>query len=217
MKLFTVVAVTCFLPVGSNLVELQAITLEKSGFSPNRGARPMTKSVCQGGRRGISFDDIADHDLDPVPIVGVRSISISFRDKVDSIQVTYVRSRLGLWLREMLFRAPRHGLLRSKPTKITLGQYEHIVKVEGQTNGKHINQLTITTSENKVYGPYGKNASTSFSFEGYIVGFYGGYGLHLSKIGVYSIKLLKESDTFGETLSTIRPTSVDHPELEYNR
>ena len=159
----------------------------------------MTKSMCQGGKNGIPFDDIANHNLDPIPIIGVRSISISSRDKVDSIQVTYVRSRLGMWQREMLFRAPRHGLPRSKPTKITLGQSEYIVKVEGQTNGKVINQLTITTSKNKVYGPFGKNGSTSFSLEGYIVGFYGGFGLHLDRIGVYSIKLLKKSDAFGGT------------------
>ena len=159
----------------------------------------MTKSPYYGGKQGTPFDDIADFNLDPNPIIGVYSISISFRDKVDSIQVTYVRARpedAGV------FRAPRHGMLRSKPTLITLDEHEIIVKIEGQTDGKFVNQLMFTTtgssSGKKVYGPFGRNGSKCFSFEGYIVAFYGGGGpRHIDRIGVYSIKLLKKSHAFG--------------------
>jgi hypothetical protein len=39
--------------------------------------------------------------------------------------------------------------------------------------------------------------SIPFSFEGFILAFFGGYGLHLNSIGVYSIATLKKSDSFG--------------------
>jgi hypothetical protein len=195
------VVLTFFLLAGLHSTESEVITV--GDYIPNHGGRPMTKSTYYGGRGGRLFDDVVDYDLGVVPIVGVQSISISYRDKVDSIQVTYVRSRQPLVGRN-LFRAPTHGILKSKPTRITLDQYEHVVKVEGQTDGKYITQLTITTdgwkNGNTVYGPFGKNGTQSFLFEGFIVAFYGGHGLmHLNSIGVYSIKELKKSDMFGGT------------------
>ena len=91
-----------------------------------------------------------------------------------------------------------------KPTLITLDKREIIVKVEGQTDGKFVNQLMFTTtgssSGKKVYGPFGRNGSKCFSFEGYIVAFYGRGGpRHLNRIGMHSIKLLKKSHAFGGT------------------
>jgi hypothetical protein len=202
IRSFSIVVLTCFLLAGYHLIESKVITAEKSsaGVSgQHHGVRPLTKSTYYGGRGGKSFDDVLDNYLDPSPIMNVNSITISYRDKVDSIQVTYIRVRRGI-----LFRAPTHGILKSKPTRITLGPYEHIVKVEGQTDGKYITQLTITTDAWKkgktVYGPFGKNGTQSFSLEGFIVAFYGGYGLmHLNSIGVYSMKELKKSDMFGGT------------------
>jgi hypothetical protein len=81
---------------------------------------------------------------------------------------------------------------------MTLEKHEHIVKVDGQTDGKYVNQLIFTTdgssSGRKVYGPFGKNGSLPFSFEDYIVAFFGGHGsLHLNSIGVYSMVFLRKS------------------------
>ena len=218
MNSFRAAAATCILLlVGSNLTESKAINLEKSppGYA-NRGARPLTKSPYYGGEQGTFFDDIADFYLNRVsPIVGVRSISISFGDKVDSIQVTYVRAKEdGTRDFQSIFRAPRHGILKSKPTLITLDKHEIIVKVEGQTDGMFVNQLMFTTtgssSGKKVYGPFGRNGSKCFSFEGYIVAFYGAYGLwHMDRIGVYSIKLLKKSHAFGGTGGNAFDDSTD--------
>ena len=119
MNSFRVAAGTCILLlVGSHLTESKAINLGKSypGYA-NQGARPLTKSPYYGGKEGTPFDDVADYNLDPSAIVGVRSISISFRDKVDSIQVTYVRARqdgAAMFGNESVFQAPRHGILKSK-------------------------------------------------------------------------------------------------------
>lgn len=220
MNSLRVAVVAWILVAGSHLIESAAITLEKSSnVGANRGARPMTKSPCEGGNGGRPFDDLMDYSLGYNPVVGVHSISISYRDRVDSIQVTYKRSRLNVWGNDIYFWARRHGIPKSRPTKITFEKHEYLAKVEGQTNGKYVNQLTFTTagssSGKKVYGPFGKNGSTSFSFEGYVVGFYGGHGLlHLDRIGVYSIELLGRSDVFGGTGgNAFDDTSIYSPPL----
>jgi hypothetical protein len=200
MNSFAVVVSACILVAGFHLIESEVKKFPD--FYLNHGGRPLTKSAYQGGNEGWLFDDLTDHDLGTNIIVGVRSISISYGDKIDSIQVTYTRSRLSAWIKETTFRAPRHGIPKSWPTKITLEQPEHVVRVDGQTDGKYVTQLSITTmgssSGRKVYGPFGKNGSIPFSFEGFIVAFFGGHGLlHLNSIGVYSVATLKKSDSFG--------------------
>ena len=85
----SILFVVVFALAGLHLTECEVITSTveaSSGAGWNHGARPLTQSAHQGGRGGRPFDDIADHDLAPVPIVGVRSISISYKDKVDSLQ-----------------------------------------------------------------------------------------------------------------------------------
>ncbi len=200
MKSLHVAVALCslLLLVGLDLAELKAITLSKK--TPNHTtpvSRPLSKSPAQGGPNGTAFDDLVDYDFNGVAtIIGVRSINISFGDQVDSIQVTYILSN------GSLFETPRRGKLSDQPlVNITLTPEESITKIEGKTNGALVDQLTITTVgpdyERKVYGPFGKTGLLSFSFEGHVIGFHGGYGDLLDKIGVYSVELLKKSDEYG--------------------
>ena len=203
------VAFSYILLTGFTLAASEIIAVEKSsGHNPsgNRGARPLTKSAYQGGAGGRQFDDIASFQHFPYAIVSVRSITISHTDTVNSIQVNYVLSRRDFWGRNVLSHGRQHGIPRGQWTKISLDPLEHIVRVEGQTDGKHVNQLAITTADGsrtpteKTYGPFGKNSSDSFSFDGNIVGFFGATKfLQLNGIGVYSIDFLKKGDAVGGT------------------
>ncbi len=79
---------------------------------------------------------------------------------------------------------------------------EYVLKIEGETNGVFIDQLSITTYKpkdfvRKKYGPFGSGGKTNFTLEGYVVGFYGRFGDFLSQIGTYHFPPAKRSAVFG--------------------
>ena len=170
--------------------------------------RRIIKSVEAGGQSGTEFDDRINSNLqDLVTINGVQTISLSFSEHLESIQVTYILSNYST------FDVPRHGVLKSSEVKITLAHREFLTKVEGFHNGSVVQQMTFTTevfengfdAHNKTthtYGPYGSNTgSTPFSIEGYVVGFYGRFGGRFSdvlvSIGMYALAPLSKSAEFG--------------------
>lgn len=165
--------------------------------------RRILKSPDAGGENGTDFDDRANSRLqDLVTIDGVQSISLSYSDYLESIQVTYMLSNYSK------FNAPRHGVLKNSEVKITLAYREFLTKVEGFHDGTVVQQITFTSTifgtDNKTthtYGPYGTTAgNTSFSIEGYVVGFYGRISdkdFKLASIGMYALAPLAKSEEFG--------------------
>lgn len=130
------------------------VPLDKS--SPNSsnvsmGSRPLIKYPLQGGRgNGTLFDDFLV-DFGTERISGIWSINISASDKVDSIQVTYI-------LTNHTYHGPVRGSVSSEPFTIELGNWGHLDRIEGVTDGVRITQLTVTTRvgryEKRVYGPF---------------------------------------------------------------
>lgn len=159
------------------------------------GTRPLLRSPGHGGSNGTTFDDVSVFHNDSVIIVGLSSINISYGNQVDAIQVTYKLSNF------TFFSAPKHGTSGKTSVNVSLSGYEYISKIEGKTDGKVVNQLTITTVgpeyEKTIYGPFGKGGILDFSFEGLIFGFHGRAGNLLSNIGVYYLEALKKSDEYG--------------------
>ena len=130
---------------------------------------------------GIDWDD---RDPDPSPgIVGIHEIDIRHGDQVDAIQVTY---RLA---NGSTYTAPMHGGTGGGLSSFTFASDEGIVRIEGKTNNGVVDQLTFitwnSTMDEKRYGPYGITGLTHFSFDGYIVGFFGRAGYLLDGLGVY--------------------------------
>lgn len=153
---------------------------------------------------GIEFDDRITAPLeDLVTIDGVQSISLSYSNYLESLQVTYKLSNYSS------FQAPRHGTLKSSEVQITFAHREVLAKVEGYQNGSAVQQISFTTEifgtdNNKtthVYGPYGgaTTGSTPFSIQGYVVGFYGcwKYSGSLISVGMYALAPLSKSEEFG--------------------
>lgn len=158
--------------------------------------RPFIKSRGEGGYGGSPFDDF-NITVGNATIVGVHSINISSERQIqiDSFQVTYLLSSGGL------YTAPRHGKTTTPPLTITLARDEYIEKIEGKTNGDYVDQLTITILDAKqyqrrVHGPYGKTGMYPFSFEGYIVGFFGSSGSVLDNLGVHLLTPTKTKIAF---------------------
>jgi hypothetical protein len=131
---------------------------------------------------------------------GVQSISLSYTNYLESLQVTYKLSNYST------FSAPRHGTLRSSEVKITLAHREFVTKVEGFHDGTVVQQISFTTvifgTDNKTthtYGPYGTaTGSLPFSIEGYVVGFYGRFSDTILSIGMYALAPLAKSEEFGD-------------------
>ena len=168
-----------------------------------------------GGKGGDYFNDYRGRDDDLyLKIVGVRSIIISYSDQVESIQVTYLLSN------KSLYQTPRHGSVKNinPPVNIKLANGEYVQKIEGKTNGVLVDQLTITTFRpkdlvTKKYGPFGKTGETYFSYDGYIIGFFGRSGDMLDSIGVYRYLPAKKSVLFGSAISP--PEFDENPDTGY--
>ncbi len=130
-------------------------------------------------------------------IVGVHSINLSYTDQINSIAVTYIMAG-GLF-----FSGPLHGKVSGPILNITLGPTEHIYMVEGQTSGQVVNQLTFRTvspgNDLRTYGPYGKEGSTKFAFEKYVVAFHGSADAYLNSVGIYGLSTLNKSVQHGGT------------------
>ena len=174
------------------LVLIASVTaLAKSAPPPHvpDGLRRVTADIV-GGSGGELFGDYTDN------ITGVDSISISYDDNIESIQLTY------RMLDGSLYKAPRHGGFFHPQFTITLAADEFIERVEGTTNGVLIDQMSITTFQPKelvrrTYGPFGKQAKQAFLFEGHHLALYGRCGLHLDALGSIAVYPLQKSDQFG--------------------
>lgn len=90
----------------------------------------------------------------------------------------------------------RHGGKGGNLTTITFEKGEEITSIEGKIGryidaGEIVSQLSIVTMKGggtfARYGPFGTKGVTDFSINGTILGFYGKYGLFLSRIGCYII------------------------------
>ena len=139
-----------------------------------------------------------------VVIIGVKSISISFANEVESIQVTYGLSN------GSLYTTPRRGGSKYKPVTIELAPDEFVEKIEGKTDGVCVNQMSIHITkvnkyERKIYGPFGTTGEKVFSFGDYLVGFYGEFGDTLTCIGGYSFYPVKQSEYVGANGTGIEP------------
>ena len=135
-----------------------------------------------------------DRDPGPSPgIVGIHKIDIRYGDQVDAIQVTY-RLADG-----STYTSPMHGGFGGVSSSFTLASDESIVGVEGKTNNDLVDQLTFitlnSTMNEKRYGPYGITGLERFSFDRYIVGFFGRAGYLLDGLGVYYLLLMTSSLT----------------------
>lgn len=162
--------------------------------------RRVIKSPGVGGQGGSSFDDrVTTPPLqDFVTINAVQKISVSYGDYLESMQVTYRLSN------DSYFQAPRCGRLSSSEVVITLAYSEYLMKVEGYHNGTMVQQITFTTLiygyDNKsthTYGPYGNAGNTSFSVDGFVVGFYGRCSEEIVNLGIYTLAFLGKSEEFG--------------------
>lgn len=152
-----------------------------------------------GGQGGTNFDDRVIPPLqDFININRVQNIAISYGDYLESFQITYLLSN------ESYFQPPRRGKLQGSEVQITLAYNEYLIKVEGSHDGVIVQQLAFTTEifgidskTTHTYGPYGKSGNTSFSVEGYVVGFHGRFGDELTNIGMYTLAPLAKSKEFG--------------------
>ena len=191
-----------FLLVGCALA-VHPFSWRVSNLENQIGTGPITrrtlKSPSVGGKGGTKFDD-RDTPLlqDFVAISRVKNISISFGDYLESIQVAYTLTN------ESSFQPPRWGQRKSSEVVIVLANNEYLTKVEGSHNGVIVQQLTFTTQifgyDNKtshVYGPYGNCGNTSFSVEGYVVGFHGQFDTGILNLGVYTLAPFVKSEEFG--------------------
>jgi hypothetical protein len=152
-----------------------------------------------GGQGGTKFDDRDTPFLqDYVVVTRVKNITISYGDYLESIRVAYTLSN------GSSFQPPTRGPKKGSEVVITLALNEYLIKVEGYYNGGSVQQITFTTQifgyDNKTshtYGPYGNRGNTSFSVDGYVVGFYGEFDTDLINLGVYTLAPLARSEEFG--------------------
>lgn len=134
--------------------------------------------------QGTNWDDrIPDHSP---AIVGIHRIRIRHGDHVDAIQVTYRLSD------GSTYTAPMHGGTGGRLSSFTLAGDESIIRIEGKAR-IFVDQVTFVTRNSTMYerryGPYGQIAQNVFSFDGYVMGFFGRAGHLLDGIGVYYLPI----------------------------
>ena len=159
-------------------------------------SRTLHKSPSLGGESGNPFDDIElFNNPGWSPISGIHALNISSTDFfIDSIQVVYTLANFSDC------QVPVRGTSWN-PNTVSLDFSEHVTLIEGSTNDVAVTELTISTmgadGVGKMYGPFGKTSASEFSFQGYIVGFYGRSESFLTNLGVYYFDELKKSEEFG--------------------
>jgi hypothetical protein len=177
--------------------------------------RPL-RQLSQPGPYGADKKGYTDYFNDYTSnTVGIKSIVISYSDQVDSIQVTYLLAN------KSLYQAPRHGSIKNTnpPVEIKLRSGEYLYKIEGQTSGVNVDQLTLITRRPKdsaitIYGPFGRSGTKmNFTIEGYILWFYGYADDALDSIGVYLYPAPK-SAIFGYNDQT--PQFDENPDTSYS-
>lgn len=170
---------------------------EKYNQIPNQAMRPVVKSSAPGGTGGDPFDDTMNGTL-LSKIIGIQSMTVTYTHLVESIQVTYLLSN------KSLYEAPRHGgnTKTYPPIKVKLRSREYVKKVCGKIDEKFTYQISITTlypkdrSVKSYTGPSGAEGGKNFTFDGYILGFFGRSGDLLDNIGVYQLPPLKKSESW---------------------
>lgn len=134
---------------------------------------PKTISVGPwGGKGGNPWDDGVS--------AGIRQIILVHGGVIDSINIEYERNGVFVW-------SKHGGMGGNNIEKIELDYpKERITSISGHYD-TYLRSLTFE-SNLKIYGPYGVEDGTYFSFsmaEGKIVGFHGRSGWYLDCIGVY--------------------------------
>ena len=124
-------------------------------------------------------------------IVGIRHVSIFYRNQINSIQVTY------LLFDGTLYNAPRHGSSIGYSVSITLNEDERFIRVEGMESASVITQLIFISKNSSgiesTHGPFGGPGETSFSIGGYILGFLGYASTAVHGLKVYYLSPLTKS------------------------
>ena len=184
-----------FLLLSTLVVGSQASPIKLSS-GPSTTPRPLLRSPLQGGNNtwGSPFDDGALPAFKDV--VGLHSLTVSASTQVNFIQATYLLANGSLYV------APSHGAPYNNPKfTVMLGPREYLERIEGKTDSLWVRQLTFIARgpeyRRRVYGPFGKDAPTTFAFEGNIVSFHGFESSLIYRIGVYTLGAVKRSEGYG--------------------
>lgn len=161
----------------------------------SNNTRSIQVSEVFGNSRGSPWDDGI---LTYSPrIIGIQSLTVSYGDTINSIQVDYLLADGGV------YSSPRRGSVAGSEVTITLAGDEHIARVEGTTDSAALIQLSfITKSRNgseRAMGPYGGGTGArSLNVSGYILGFRGYASSHIDGLSVYYLApLIKSELTYG--------------------
>lgn len=203
--LLCILAISAIIPVPKQATAYQKQFMDSKISLP----RPLQKYIGKGGKGGAEFDDL--HSFRSANIVSIHSLSISAGDYIDSIGVVYLLAN------KSLLHTPERGLSSKPPVNISLAEEGFMTtKIEAETDGSLITRLTITalgpSYVHKVYGPFGKGGTQSFTVEGQIIALNGRSGDSLDNIGVYKLASLTRSDQYGPDLAT---DFDDYADLQY--
>ena len=161
-----------------------------SQFNITDAIRPILLTENYGScTQGNIWDDgILSHQP---TIVGIRHVSVFYRNQINSIRVTYLLAN------GTLHSAPRHGSSIGYSVSITLNEDERFIRVEGMESASVITQLIFISKNSSgiesTHGPFGGPGETSFSIGGYILGFLGYASTAVHGLSVYYLSPLTKS------------------------
>ena len=161
--------------------------------------RPVLKTEYYGHTQGFLWDDIISSHQPT--IIGIQHVNIFYGNQINSIQVTYLLAD------GTLYNATRHGRSVGYNVSITLNEDEHLVRIQGMESASSITQLIFISKNSSgievKYGPFGGTGETSFSVEGYIIGFRGYASTAIHGLSAYYLSPLRKSnETFGASSRT---------------
>ena len=127
--------------------------------------RPVLITDTYGCTQGLVWDDnILSH---PPTIVGIHHVNISYENKINSIQVTYLLAD------GTLYNAPRRGSSIGYSASIALNEDERFIRIEGMQSASGVTQLIFisknSSGNESTHGPFGGTGGTPFSIEGYTI------------------------------------------------
>ena len=156
--------------------------------------RPVLITDTYGSTQGLIWDDdILSHQP---TIVGIRHVSISYENQINSIQVTYLLAD------GTLYNAPRRGSSIGYSTSIALNEDERFIRIEGMQSASGVTQLIFISKNSsgieRTHGPFGGTGVAPLSIEGYILGFRGFASSAIHGLSAYYLSpLIKSNETFG--------------------
>ena len=192
--------------IRSNFHELhdaiESISCEMD-FSAYSASRPILKTKLFGRVGGSTFDDVKCN-----PIVGIKRIKVHYGTYINSIQVIYLLAN------ESLYHSPSHGTSNGTMSYFELATDEHIMQVEGKSNGNFVTQLKFISKSasgiTQIHGPYGTDEGERFSINGYILGLKGYAGAHLYNVAIYYLPpIVKSNQTAGGSGGHLFDDKVD--------